>query len=109
MYDNFGGFAGYFKKKKSYIDNTTFQLHYRVTFGLLILASLLVTMSQFFGAPIQCIVAGIPGGIMNTYCWIHGTFTIPSQLAKRVGEDVPHPGVAPMYNPDAVQEQGHIG
>ncbi len=30
MYDNFGGFAVYFKKRKSFIDNTTFQLHYRV-------------------------------------------------------------------------------
>jgi len=30
MYDNFAGFAGYFKVKKSFIDNTTFQLHYRV-------------------------------------------------------------------------------
>ena len=37
-------------------------------------------------------------GIMNTYCWIHGTFTIPSQLAKRVGPEVAHPGVAPIYN-----------
>ncbi len=73
------------------------------------MASLLVTMSQFFGAPIQCIVAGIPGGIMNTYCWIHGTFTIPSQLAKRVGQEVAHPGVAPLYNPDDDQEKGHIG
>jgi len=35
---------------------------------------------------------------MNTYCWIHGTFTIPSQLAKRPGDEVAHPGVAPMIN-----------
>ncbi len=76
---------------------------------MLILASLLVTMSQFFGAPIQCIVGAIPGGVMNTYCWIHGTFTIPSQLAKRVGDEVAHPGVAPMYNPDYAKEKGHIG
>ena len=33
---------------------------------------------------------------MNTYCWIHGTFTIPSQLTGRVGTEVPHPGVAPL-------------
>ena len=35
---------------------------------------------------------------MNTYCWIHGTFTIPSQIAGKIGTQVPHPGVAPMHN-----------
>ena len=48
---------------------------------------------------------------MNTYCWIHGTFTIPSQLAKKVGTEVPHPGVAPLRNPieEVESERGHIG
>ena len=36
MYGTFGGFAGYFKAKKSYIDNTTFRLHYRTTFAILV-------------------------------------------------------------------------
>ncbi len=78
---------------------------------MLNLASLLVTMNQFFGSPIQCYGDGgvIPAVVMNDYCWIHGTFTIPSQLAKRVGDEVAHPGVAPMYNPDYAKEKGHIG
>ena len=29
---------------------------------------------------------------MNTYCWIQGTFTIPSQIKKTSA----HPGVGPM-------------
>jgi hypothetical protein len=62
MYSTFGGFSSYFKKKKSYIDNATFRLHYRITFAILIMSSLLVTASQFFGAPIQCMVDGVPGG-----------------------------------------------
>jgi hypothetical protein len=36
MYGTFGGFSGYFKAKKSYIDNTTFRLHYRTTFAILV-------------------------------------------------------------------------
>ena len=40
-------------------------------------------------------VNGVPGGMMNTYCWIHGTFTLPSQLTGRKGLDYPHPGVGP--------------
>jgi len=101
MYSMFGSFASFFRKKDKPIDNTTFKLHYRVTFAILLLASLLTTANQFIGAPIQCIVEGIPTGIMNTYCWIHGTFTVPRQLTGRVGIDVPHPGVAPPVPPPA--------
>ena len=54
-------------------------------------------------------VNGVPGGMMNTYCWIHGTFTIPSQLTGVTGEDVPHPGVAPKSNRQRNEEEpGHV-
>jgi len=99
MYSMFGNFGNYFRFKKSVIDNTTFRLHYRTTFAFLVLASLLTTANQFIGAPIQCIVEGIPTGIMNTYCWIHGTFTVPRQLTGRVGIDIPHIGVGPPVPP----------
>ena len=65
----------------------------------MLIASLLCTANQFIGGNIACIVDGVPSGIMNTYCWIQGTFTIPSQLTGRVGTDVPHPGVAPPTSP----------
>lgn len=108
MYDTFGGFSGYFQKgRTSHIDNSTFRLHYRFTFGLLIMCSMLVTLSQFFGAPIACIVEGVPQSVMDTHCWIHGTFTIPSHLTKKVGTEVPHPGVAPLHN-RVTNESGHI-
>ena len=60
--------------------------------------------------PLQCMVNGVPGGMMNTYCWIHGTFTIPSQLTGvTLGEDVPHPGVAPKSNRQRNEEEpGHV-
>ena len=55
-------------------------------------------------------VNGVPGGMMNTYCWIHGTFTIPSALTGVKGEDVPHPGVAPKSNRQRNEEEpGHVG
>ena len=31
---------------------------------------------------------------MDTYCWIHSTFTIPDRVNAAVGSVVPHPGVA---------------
>ncbi|QQP56631.1 Innexin, partial [Caligus rogercresseyi] len=40
-----------------------------------------------------CSYAGIPKDVLNTYCWIHPTYTLSSAHWKRVGIDVPHPGV----------------
>ena len=40
-------------------------------------------------------VQGVPGGIMDTYCWIHGTFSVPGAWSGQQGVEVPHPGVAP--------------
>ena len=54
---------------------------------------------RFIGNKIDCIVDGVPGGIMNTYCWIHGTFTIPAQLTGRLGVDHPHPGMIQVFLP----------
>ena len=39
---------------------------------------------------------------MDTYCWIHGTFSIPSQWTGEKGEDIVYPGVAAGYR----DEQG---
>lgn len=95
-----GGFKGYVQFKRCLIDNTTFRLHYQYTFALLSLASLLQTAKQYFGDPIDCIVDGVPGGVFKTFCWIHGTFTLPSQLTGRDGQTRPHPGVGPHPAPD---------
>ena len=67
----------------------------RVTFGILLMASMLTAANKFWLGNISCIVDGVSGGIMNTYCWIQGTFTVPSQLTGRQGYDHPHPGVGP--------------
>ena len=29
----------------------------------------------------------IPEDVLNTYCWIHSTYTIPSAFWKRIGKD----------------------
>ncbi len=109
MYGTFGSVGSFLRKKKqSYIDNTTFRLHYRLTFTILVVAGILVSLTQFIGPPIQCIANGVPAGVMGTYCWIHGTFTIPSQLLGKVGDEVPHPGVAPLRNVIHEEERDHV-
>ena len=39
---------------------------------------------------------------MDTYCWIHGTFSITDMWAGEKGVEVPHPGVAPDHGGDHV-------
>lgn len=48
----------------------------------------------FLGDPIQCINdRGVPGHVINTYCWITYTFTLPHEQGKPVGTHVAHPGL----------------
>ena len=42
----------------------------------------------------------IPEDVLNTYCWIHSTYTIPSAFWKRTGIDVAHPGIDKTIDPD---------
>ena len=38
--------------------------------------------------------------VLNTYCWIHSTYTIPSAFWKRIGIDVAHPGIDKTVDPE---------
>ncbi|KAI1289636.1 Innexin inx2 [Halotydeus destructor] len=54
----------------------------------------MVTARQYFGDPIDCITRDdIPRSLLDTYCWIHTTFSVESAWTKEVGEEVPYPGV----------------
>ena len=66
------------------IDDVIFRLHSKVTVGILVTFSLLVTGTQYIGDPIDCIVEDVPGSVMDTYCWIHSTFTLPSKILQKV-------------------------
>jgi len=94
MFDFFGSIRSILKLDSVCIDNNVFRLHYKATVVFLVAFSLLVTGRQYFGDPIDCIQRDdIPGNIIDTYCWIHSTFTLPEALNKTVGVEVPAPGV----------------
>merc|ERR1711990_155991 len=103
MYGMLKGLASFVQLEDIRVDTNTFRLHYKATVLFFITGSLLVTSGQYLGDPIDCIVNGVPGGLMDTYCWIHSTFSIPSRWnspipsmgAGKSGE-VPHPGIAPL-------------
>jgi len=92
--DVFGSLRSVLKLDPVCIDNNVFRLHYKATVIFLVGFSILVTSRQYFGDPIDCIQRDdIPTQVLETYCWIHSTFTLPEALDKKVGEEVPHPGI----------------
>jgi hypothetical protein len=97
MFDVFGGVKALLKIDSVCIDNNIFRLHYKATVIFLVVFSILVTSRQYIGDPIDCIVEGVPSNVMDTYCWIHSTFTIPNRVTGQIGSEVPHPGVHTGY------------
>ncbi|XP_014222354.1 innexin inx2 [Trichogramma pretiosum] len=92
MFDVFGSVKGLLKLDAVCIDNNIFKMHYKATFIILVAFSLLVTSRQYIGDPIDCIVDEIPLHVMDTYCWIYSTFTMP-ELNGVVGKDIAAAGV----------------
>ncbi|XP_076343592.1 innexin inx2-like [Tachypleus tridentatus] len=90
----FGSLKGLFKIQAVVIDNNVFRLHYKATVVILLAFSLLVTSRQYIGDPIDCISRDdIPTRVLDTFCWIHTTFSVEGAWHKKVGVEIPYPGV----------------
>jgi len=101
MIDVFRGLKNLIKVSHVHIDSTIFRLHYTFTVMCLLAFSLIVTTRQYVGNPIDCVhTKDIPEDVLNTYCWIHSTYTIPSAFWKRIGIDVAHPGIDKTIDPE---------
>ncbi|KAG5678804.1 hypothetical protein PVAND_008438 [Polypedilum vanderplanki] len=76
------------------IDNLTFKIHYRVTFLILVICSILITSYQYWGKPISCLTEdGDAEQYILDFCWVASTFTIPKFYDKKGQKDVVAPGV----------------
>ncbi|XP_022919622.2 innexin shaking-B isoform X1 [Onthophagus taurus] len=76
------------------IDSLIFRLHSNATVILLVTFSIAVTTRQYVGNPIDCVhTKDIPEDVLNTYCWIHSTYTMMEAFLKRPGYQVPYPGI----------------
>jgi len=90
----FGGLSSLIKLESVVIDNSVFRLHYKFTVALLLAFSAIVTSRQYIGDPIDCISRDdIPANLLDTFCWIHSTFSIVGAWNKTVGVEIPYPGV----------------
>jgi len=102
MFDVLNDLKGHIKLDDICIDNNVFRLHYKATFVILLTASALVTAKTYIGDPIDCIVEEIPQGVMDTYCWIHSTFSVTNED----GSPEAHPGVKNVH-PDNDEVRFH--
>lgn len=89
--------AGFVKVRyladKAITDNMIFRLHYRITSAIFFACCIIVTANNLIGDPINCVNEGsIQGHVINTFCWITFTFSLPQNLGKSVNE-VGHPGL----------------
>ncbi|EAA43180.3 AGAP001477-PA [Anopheles gambiae str. PEST] len=99
-----------FKYKFVTIDNLAFKFHYRATFIILLVCTLLVTSRQYIGEHIRCITGGsIPEHVINTFCFFTTTFTVIRHYNESLLQDgvLPHPGVGPMYTEDPVKHHAY--
>lgn len=86
MYKLLGGLKDYLKWQDITTDCAVFRLHTVFTTVLLMAGSVVITASQFVGNPIQCIVNGLPTHVVNTFCWISSTFTMPDAFKRQVSQ-----------------------
>ncbi|XP_015913014.2 innexin inx2-like isoform X1 [Parasteatoda tepidariorum] len=94
MFEIFNDLKDFIKVDSIQNDNNIFRLHYRFTVLVLVGFSILVSCRQYLGDPIDCIQSDdIPENVLETYCWVHSTFTLPDAWYKKVGVEVPHPGI----------------
>lgn len=92
MLDIFSGLRLVIKRRPINIDNTIFRFHWFLTSTILVSFSLIITARQYVGQPIEChSIDKIPETLLNSYCWVQSTFTVPQACNQRVGLDVPYP------------------
>uniref|UniRef100_A0A0P4W3U5 Innexin n=1 Tax=Scylla olivacea TaxID=85551 RepID=A0A0P4W3U5_SCYOL len=95
-----GGLKAYLARGECVNESSIFRLHYQFTVVVLIGASILLTAAEFFGNPIDCITSLSQGNVINTYCWIHSTFTIQDYYLRESGKLGAQPGVGPPASYD---------
>ncbi|KAL3217050.1 hypothetical protein MRX96_051077 [Rhipicephalus microplus] len=99
--DLLGSLKSYFTTKYVITDNLMCRLHHKASVGVLLAFSILVTGKQYVGDPIDCISKdSVPGNLLDTYCWIHKTFSVATAWHGKLGDDVAYPGVAPHTEGD---------
>lgn len=86
------------KSGEATIDTIIFRLHCKVTVVILFAFSIIITSGSYIGDPIDCIVDKPVDSVIDTYCWIHSTYTLPHKMNKSAL--IAHPGVGSHHETD---------
>lgn len=81
------------------IDNVVFRLYTQYTFVALLALSVVVLAHSYFVDPIDCVSGdNVPWSVLDSVCYVQGTFSVASAWDKQVGVQVPYPGIE-NYSP----------
>lgn len=98
MLPDLASLQGLFKIEKIKTDDSNFRFHYKLTVIFLTVSATLISLKQYVGDPIDCFISSskdgpIPSDVLDTYCWIHSTHTLPNEPGSRADGAMPIPGL----------------
>ncbi|XP_053990191.1 innexin shaking-B isoform X4 [Hylaeus volcanicus] len=106
MIDIFGSLRSLFKVQRISEDTVVFRLHYRATVALLLGGCVTLACKSISGSPIHCEASGsVDKIVLETFCWLHTTYSMVHAFNKSLGQAVPYPGVS---NSKGVGMHGHV-
>jgi hypothetical protein len=95
MLSVFENLKSFFTYRRISTEGLVFKMHHRATVCIILAFCLMVAARQYVGDPINCIHGkDLHHDVINTFCWIHSTFSVKSAFLKKVGIDISHPGIA---------------
>lgn len=95
MIDLFGSIRSLFKVHRIAEDSMIFRLHYRATVAVLLAGCLTLACKSISGSPIQCeATAAVDKAVLETFCWLHTTYSMVHAFNMSIGQAVPYPGVS---------------
>lgn len=69
------------------IDSYVFRLHYKATLAILSAFSILVAPGTFFGEPVDCWFHDFAYKALNTWCYVHSTFSVVGAADHDIRDD----------------------
>lgn len=95
MIDLFGSIRSLFKVHRIAEDSMIFRLHYRATVAVLLAGCLTLACKSISGSPIHCeATAAVDKAVLETFCWLHTTYSMVRAFNMSIGQAVPYPGVS---------------
>ena len=95
MIHSFVLFRSWFKTKYKSTDGPIFRLHYKLTASCLIVFTIILAARQYVGNPIDCIhTKDIDEDVLNTFCWIHATYSMRNSFKKTNHLPTMYPGIS---------------